>query len=77
MGKKIFILICILLCSCKEQPLIPVSNTLEIALGDKYPDYVSDLNKAYGKDSVALLEFLKIDDIYDAAGYDHGLYYTN
>lgn len=61
-----------LLYGCIEQPEIPVPNTLEIALGNKYASYVSNLNKACERDTSALLVLLKMDDIYDAAGYDHG-----
>lgn len=74
MKKLLFVLICILFYSCNEQPKIPISNTLEIALDNhsKYSEYVRTLNKAFEKDSTALLNFFKIDYIYDAAGYDHG-----
>lgn len=72
MKKLLTILICLHLFSCKEQPKIPVSNTLEIALGNKYSSYVNYLNKASEGDTSALFNFLKIDYIYDAAGYDHG-----
>ncbi|PUZ19291.1 hypothetical protein GA0116948_1307 [Chitinophaga costaii] len=72
MKKNFYILVCILLFSCKEQPKIPISNTLEIALGKRYSAYVNNLNKAFEKDSTALLYFFKIDYINDAAGYDHG-----
>lgn len=72
MEKKIVILICILICGCKEQPKLPVSNNLEIALGNKYSNYVNELNKAFQKDTTALIKFLEISYINDAAGYDHG-----
>lgn len=74
MKKLLFVLICILFYGCNEQPKIPISNTLEIALDNqsKYSEYVKILNKAYEKDSTALLNFFKIDYIYDAAAYDHG-----
>ena len=65
-------LFCILLLSCKEQPKIPISNTLEIGLGKRYSVYVNNLNKAFEKDSTALLKIFKVDFINDAAGYDHG-----
>lgn len=58
--------------SCTPTPEIPISNTLEIALGDRYSVYVDLLNKAVSKDTAALHRFLEIDNIYDAAGYDHG-----
>lgn len=72
MKKHLFILGCILFYSYHEQPKIPVSNTLEIALGNRYSGYIGTLNKTFERDTTALLEFLKIDYIYDAAGYDHG-----
>ena len=67
-------MICISFYSCKVQPKISIANTLEIALDNhnKYSEYVNILNKAFEKDSTALLSFFKIDYIYDAAGYDHG-----
>ena len=60
--------------SCNPKPKISISNTLEIALDNhsKYSEYVRILNKACEKDSAALLNFFKVDYIYDAAGYDHG-----
>jgi hypothetical protein len=69
--------ICFLFClvflfCCKEHPKIAISNTLEIALGDRYSVYVSNLNKAIERDSSALLIIFKVDYIEDAAGYDHG-----
>ena len=45
---------------CKEKPKLPISNTLEIALGKRYSVYVKNLNKAFEKDSTELLIFLKI-----------------
>lgn len=74
MKKLLFVLICILFYSCSEQPKVSISNTLEIALDNhsKYSEYVRILNKAFEKDSTALLSFFKIDYINDAAGYDHG-----
>jgi hypothetical protein len=72
MKKQLFILVCLFFCSCQEQPKIPVSNTLEVALGNRYSEYVTLLNKAFKKDTTVLSDFLKIDYIYDAAGYDHG-----
>lgn len=63
---------CCLYFSCQQQPKIPISNNLEIALGDRYDEYIINLNKAYENDSVSLLNFLRIDYINDAAGYDHG-----
>jgi len=72
MKKQLFILISILFYGCQEQPKIPISNTLEIALGNKYSTYVCKLNKAFKKDTTALLDFFKINYINDGAGYDHG-----
>ena len=66
-----FTLFAILKCSTFS-PKIPISNTLEIALAKNYDKYVELLNKSINNDTIALTEFLKIDNIYDAAGYDHG-----
>ena len=43
----------------QKKPEIPVSNTLEIALGNKYASYVSNLNKACERDTSALLAFIE------------------
>ncbi|WP_281235087.1 hypothetical protein [Flavobacterium gelatinilyticum] len=72
MKKIVIILICLLCYGCKEESRIPISNTLEIALGDNYSSYVTNLNLAYEKDRSAAIRILKIDYIYDAGGYDHG-----
>ena len=74
MKNSLIIVIAILFYGCTEQPKIPISNTLEIALDNhsKYSEYIRTLNKAVDKDSTALLNFFKIDYINDAAGYDHG-----
>ena len=66
------LLLCVLFSMCKPSPEIPISDTLEISLRNRYSKYVSLLNKALERDTSALKEFLKIDNIYDAAGYDHG-----
>ena len=65
MKKIMFIFLCFLFCTCKRQPKIPISNTLEIALGKRYSEYVNLLNKATKKDTIALLQFLKINYIND------------
>ena len=57
---------------CTDHAPIPISNTLELAIESRYNSYVLTLNKACRHDSIALVEFLKIDYINDAAGYDHG-----
>ncbi|QOG04602.1 hypothetical protein [Flavobacterium sp. MDT1-60] len=72
MKKSLIIVICLLFYGCKEQSQIPISNTLELALGDNYSSYVENLNKAFVKDNSATLKILKVDYIYDAGGYDHG-----
>ncbi|GEM59274.1 MULTISPECIES: hypothetical protein [Flavobacterium] len=72
MRKTVCILVCCLYLSCQQQPKIPISNNLEIALGDRYDEYIINLNKAYENDSISLSNFLKIDYINDAGGYDHG-----
>jgi hypothetical protein len=58
--------------SCSQKPKIPISNTLEIALDKSYNDYVSTLNKAFEKDTLALKKIIEIKNIGGAAGYDHG-----
>lgn len=58
--------------SCIQKPIIPISETLEQGLGNRYNNYVTLLNKSVQFDSSALLKFLEIDDIYDGASYDHG-----
>ena len=72
MKRSIVFLFCILFYGCIKQSKIPISNTLEIGLGDRYNEYINVLNRAYDGDSIALGEFLKIDHISDGAGYDHG-----
>ena len=57
---------------CRDHSPIPISNTLEIAIESRYTSYMLTLNKACRHDSISLVEFLKIDYIHDAAGYDHG-----
>src|SRR6185295_17050066 len=70
---KIYLLLSLVaLASCMSKPVIPISNTLEIALGDRYSKYVSLLNKSASNDTTALVEFLMIENIYNGAGYDHG-----
>lgn len=61
-----------ILTSCTSKPVIPISNTLEIELNDRYPYYVKTLNNAASGDTVALTNFLMIKEIYDGATYDHG-----
>ena len=58
--------------SCNSNPKIPISNTLEIALGSNYRNYEKHLNNAYNGDSVSFRKLLLIDTIYNSAGYDHG-----
>lgn len=58
--------------ACDPEPKIPISNTLEIALGNDYSSYVKKLNASYDGDTTALVEFFKIGKIYDGASYDHG-----
>jgi hypothetical protein len=69
---KNYLLLIILLISCTPKPVIPISNTLEIGLNNRYSNYVRLLNKSVKGDTVALTEFLIINNIYDAAAYDHG-----
>ncbi len=72
-NKHFFVLLvsCIFL-SCNPKPKIPISETLKIALNGKYSNYVLLLNKSINNDSLALHQFVRIDYIEDAAGYDHG-----
>ena len=69
--KKIFFCFFLFFC-CKNESEKMISNTLEIALNKRYCFYSNTLESANQKDSIALVDFLKIDYIYDAAGYDHG-----
>jgi hypothetical protein len=62
----------ILFYSCQSKPHIPISDNLKIALGNKYPDYVSMLNKATLGDTFNVRKFLEIDYIGEGGGYDHG-----
>lgn len=75
MKKIIYIIsvVAIVLSGCSNHtPQVPVSNNLEIALGDNYDSYVNLLNKSVKCDTVALVKFMKINNLNDAAGYDHG-----
>ncbi len=65
-------LVLIMILSCTQKSIIPISNTLEIGLGKEYLDYVELLNKAAEKDTSALRQFISIDYLYNGAGYDHG-----
>lgn len=66
-------ILAIVITGCSNHtPEIPISNSLEIALGNNYNSYVDLLNRSVSNDTVALLKFIKIDNINDAAGYDHG-----
>lgn len=64
-------LILVFFTSCTK-PKIPISNTLEGTLGDRYSYYLKVLNRSAEGDSNAIVEFLLIKDIYDGASYDHG-----
>lgn len=57
--KYLLIILIFTLFSCKEQAKIPISNTLEIALNNKYSNYVNILNNTLDGDSLALKKFLK------------------
>lgn len=57
---------------CKKHSKLPISNNLEIRLGSKLNEYISLLNGAYKNDSTSLVNFLSIQNIGGAAGYDHG-----
>jgi len=70
--KLILFITFIILVGCVEHSQLPISNTLELALGNKHSQYVKQLNKSCHHDNSALVDFLKINYISDAAGYDHG-----
>ncbi|MBA3283996.1 MAG: hypothetical protein H0U27_02905 [Nitrosopumilus sp.] len=72
MKNKIILLLVLTFYSCLNNPKIPIPNTLELALRERYSEYVQLLNKAHARDTLALNAFLKIDYIHDSAGYDHG-----
>ena len=80
MKKNTFYLVAILIvvitffvfCILRTRPVIPISNTLQINLDEKYDKYVSSLNKAADKDTAALHDILKTE-VYDGAVLDnHG-----
>ena len=62
----------VVIASCTPDPAIQIGDTLEIALGKKYSDYVVKLNASVKGDTSALHNFLLVDDLYDGAAYDHG-----
>ena len=70
--KNLFLMLWVSFAGCLSHPKIPISDTLENGLQDHYMQYVSLLNRAYNNDTDALNNFLKIDYVWDAAGYDHG-----
>jgi hypothetical protein len=74
--KKItlFIVVVGLILGCNPKPALPILDNLENALNEygEYSDYVAKLNSAYSGDSTALISFIKIDNLYDGAAYDHG-----
>ena len=70
--KKLSLMFPLVIIACVSEPEIPIPETLEYSLGDQYNQYVNTLNKALNNDSGALVQFLKIDKIFDGAAYEHG-----
>lgn len=68
-----FIAIVVFSASCMRPALI-IPDNLEIQLRGRtsYRHYVKLVNQAMAKDTIALRELLMMDDIYDAASYEHG-----
>jgi hypothetical protein len=64
--------ILVLLASCVQEPVIPISDTLKYSLGNEYDGYVALINKSATKDSISLNKFLTINDIFDGSSYEHG-----
>lgn len=61
------------LCACNQQPKsIVVSEDLLRSTGPYKSAYLPLLTKAADGDSVALIDFLRINGIEDASGYEHG-----
>jgi hypothetical protein len=58
--------------ACGPKPKIEVAEILEIALEDRYDDYVKTLNRAHGGDRVAVKNLLLYSGFYDGATYEHG-----
>lgn len=71
--KVCFIVIVVFSVSC-IRPALVIPDTLELQLRvrDSYRHYVKLVNRAMAKDTIALRELLMIDDIGDAASYEHG-----
>ena len=73
MKKCCFVIIAFLCVSCVRPSLI-IPDTLETHLrySSSYHHYVKLVNRAMDKDTSALKELLMINNIGDAAGYEHG-----
>lgn len=71
--KVCFIIIVVFSVSC-NRPALVIPDTLELQLRnrDSYRHYVKLVNRAMAKDTIALQELLMIDDLSDAACYEHG-----
>ena len=56
------------------RPSLIIPDNLEIQLRERasYRHYVKLVNQAMAKDTIALRELLMVDDIGDAASYEHG-----
>jgi hypothetical protein len=73
--KRMFFLIVIAVSSVScIRPALIIPDNLEIKLRDKksYHHYVKLVNRAMAKDTIALRELLMMNDIGDAASYEHG-----
>lgn len=68
------LIIAISINACDNNDHLQIPNTLEIALqqNNEYCLYVSLLKKSLHSDTASLHKFLNIDNIYDAASYEHG-----
>jgi hypothetical protein len=60
-------------CSPGRSQLIQVPESIEIALGSDFGKYTTQIEAACSGSNEALLSVLKIDFIFDGAGYDHGV----
>ena len=72
--KKCCFVIIAFLCAACVRPALIIPATLETNLrySSSYHHYVKLVNRAMDKDTAALKELLLIDNIGDAAGYEHG-----
>jgi|GEM_PF-2504122 len=82
MKKKSKYLIALFVCLCIGigifiyflfTPNIPISESLKTGLHGNYYHYVKLLNKSSNRNTVALKQFLELNNIYDGPAYEHGL----